>query len=568
MSASRPGLPVRRSLGVLVALAVLASACTAGSGGSGPPDRSTGVPAPDPAAPTRLAGELSGPFDEGNLGAAVEALARAGVEVWDDELTSALRDVVEPASPVRFIRFQVRNMALEVARGGGILGMDLDALAGHAGGKRPSVSAAVAGYVVSGSTFGADLSRELLEGSDMSSSRLATFPLLVLALFLSDNSRHRASASPTASAFGGEVTGIPGAELVAALRQGGGCGPAGGFLGGVIGGIFGLFVKGTLVGRALAALSVLVTVGSMLRVWTVTVTAEPGSSHYQVGDAPPIDGAFTATVDPGGTYSWPPIVSDCAALLGIDLPEPADAPGSPIAWNLVSGFPQHSETPGPLDSVVDEDDTAVLPFRVSGESSTAHEGGEEQSGTAVVEATVARQDRRQLGELIAGLLGPLGRIPGAAGLLRSALYELTEATDPSGTGVLEVTFHPSAYHFLYQEGFWTLQGYTCDGLRSTWTATISFQHAAAMNFSQTESLNVEDGSAPWNWHAEDEIGSAVITWDGRQRVSIGGTADAPTFDVRGTITAGGTAPGFGVSRGPLPVESVSIPIETGAEECG
>lgn len=80
-----------------------------------------------------------GQFSERWIATVVEVLASSGIGVFADAAAGApVQPVKEPASPLRLLRWQARNLALEASAGGGVSGQELESLTRLPAGPRPS----------------------------------------------------------------------------------------------------------------------------------------------------------------------------------------------------------------------------------------------------------------------------------------------------------------------------------------------------------------------------------------------------------------------------------------------
>lgn len=542
---------------LVVVVALVASACTGGP---------EAAPEPDPEAPGRLAGVLRAGGDDA-VDAAIEAFARAGVPTYDEERT-LVRHVAEPTSGLRFLRFQVATMARS-AGGDGIPGAQLDVLAPFDA-EHPPLSALLAGYVAEVDSFGARLSRRLLEGQDLHLPQSVLFPRLVLALFVADLLPDAERTPPESVAAGG----APAAVAAVGLEAGGGgvCGQIRDFLddtleairdaaeaitgGGILlaildfaGNVVGLAAKAildlvdnipfiTALKRAVALVGTLVSVSAAIEPWRVDVTADPEITHLQVEEEPEIEGAFRAVVVPGPD----PLegVRPCAELVGIDLPPAEETTGAPVAWEVLAGFDEHAVETG-REEEVGPDGSAGLGFLMQSEPAPVHRTGTrtgaESSATLLVEARVERGTVnlvRDLAEAVFGegvLDGVVGQILGPDLIDRAddAVAKILELSEARGAGVVLVTYHePQAARFSSvnkgHPASWTFEGVSCNGLEGPWGVDVEVRGngvLSGMAGSGTGSFTLPDGTGPGTFTATvsasgfpaGEIGDALYEFD-------------------------------------------------------
>lgn len=131
-------------------------------------------------------------------------ISEAAVAVVTDVLTSAGVAVVDAASPdsttpVQVADWQVRNLAVEAANGGGVDGQTLNELAPVPDGA-PPMAFLLAAWITTYDSAGARFSRELLGEQDWRRAHEVTFPQLVITLFLADATADAGRADATAYA--------------------------------------------------------------------------------------------------------------------------------------------------------------------------------------------------------------------------------------------------------------------------------------------------------------------------------------------------------------------------------
>jgi hypothetical protein len=115
--------PHRGALALLAVLTLIlqargpaapAASTAAPTSAPAPSEKPIGPLDPDPGAPARLARALRGPFSEASVSAVIEALARAGIATYADDGVTVLQAAAEPASGLRYLKFQARGMAMEL----------------------------------------------------------------------------------------------------------------------------------------------------------------------------------------------------------------------------------------------------------------------------------------------------------------------------------------------------------------------------------------------------------------------------------------------------------------------
>ena len=372
------------------------------------------------------------PFSESNVEATIVALARAGIPVYDDPTAAEpVRPVAGVPAPLRFLRWQVRNMALELARFGGQVGSGLDDLIPPPEGAPPP-SLLLAGYVATAATPGGDLARAIMGDRDWREAATVTFPAMVLALCCADLARETTkSTRKTTRQIGAKAPGLgvhafvpPAAGLcstvqgfvdqtldavVAALTVE----PPDDVPGQIIGSIWNFIVsvgehvvKGLVktltkpVLQVIQSIAAVVGIGSLvlsaLQSWAVSVEPDPDVTLFGVaaGNA----GGIAISVDNGGLADWPPDIADCAAVAGVPLP-PLVPKAAPLSWTV-------AETPIDLVAIIDQpallgdDGRATLTYLTNTEDG-ATAAGTPVNGTLTVAVTVDRPDLDQLKNVIA-----------------------------------------------------------------------------------------------------------------------------------------------------------------------
>lgn len=578
-----------RVTSLCICFALLASSCTGGDdeGTSSPRTEIASAPAEDDGAVDRLAAELRKPFSEATIDAGVEAFARAGIPVFDDSTRTLLQRVSGDASAFRYTRFQVRNLVLETSAHAGYSGKDLDALR-LTSGRLPSVSEMLDRYAEKVDTFGARLTRALIKtesGGDRASLR---YPTMAIALFLADVYPREPSAATAAVEAPTVYGGLRGAavafgvntlaaqdeefpdELDPLVDEGWGdeeedtdrgiCGAvqdffenvgemSSGLIGPVVGGILetvvGIALEGTGVmaqlRRATAALTTLVQAASVLRTWEIEMEVAPEDAHYSVGDDT-VSGEFAAHITDGGGFDPPAWLDACAELVGLDLPESQDAPGSEIKWEKV-GIPPHAKVVHE-DTTVPESSKAVLQFEMTSESEDQHEEGEIQEGEIVVTATVKRRDVRvALDRAVEAVLGELSGptqqlLSTFEGEVRESLAELL---DPSAEAEVAVDYHSAqSASISWGRGGANFSAYSCEGPRGPWVGTL--QHTAG-------------GSAPFRFEFPEgsdttELNITLGTIAGPLNFSGTATLQGGSIEISGTTTVSGSG-GSGTAVAPI-----------------
>lgn len=471
----------RRSSAMLCALTTLA--LLAGCG-SAPSQSLPGAP------PSAQSSPKTTSFSAADVQGAVDALATIGIETRvrpsdDAPITAPTGN----SSPVRLLRLQVRNIALERTAGGGTRGTDLDALSAAAGGG--PVSALVAGWAASAATPAARLAAPLLRGGSADPAA-ATYPTLALVAFVADAT----GSGPTSNRPAGAAMAVfrasrtPGdrASAILAASSSDYCAAVSTYLSAALNDIVDstadppAWMKGLIdlyapqyasdpgrLRRAIGALALLSYATSLARPWTVSLVPDPAAIAYGIAGQDPVGGEVDLTVLSGADV-FADEVADCASLADAQL---ASVPveGSSVTWDS-SGLGAHA-TDVAGQSQVDDTGVAALTYQTATESKEDADKGNPVSATMTVNAWVDRAELAALAAVVKSIL--LGDAAGTpVGPTAKALYQAMEPTlntvmRPSGFAQIDVTYHtPAASPSPSQaesdvtgtwDGTWVIDGY-------------------------------------------------------------------------------------------------------------
>lgn len=453
----------RRLSIVAVALAVVATACSAG----GKADGLTGFESrgPDQSATFADPGEVFMVADAplvGSSGGLRAALGTAGIRVIADPAESSGRGL-------ELWSYQVDNMERGIDDGSGYLGVQLDELVGSPGGM--PFSYLLAGWLVSAPTPTAEQARSLIGDQPWEQAPSIVFPTAVIVLFVADAVNAADSVDATA---------MVNAQLVA-LAQAGVCSTLagwvngvldfifeslkvdtddGGFLGwlgviwnaaldlvqGVIEGLIGLLTAPVVaaITSALAIVGTLSMVASILQPWNLDLEPSNPTSSFAVGNGPNVQERVVATADPGYEFEWPPSVEDCASVAGLNLPNPTDAEGSTIKWKEI-GFPALGSVTE-IQTELDAENMATVDW-ITGREESAE--GPTRSGTVSMFASVDLKQIEELKAMIGNLITnqiPSGPFEGIvtdliSGLTAPVFDALAELVRVKGTTSVTVFYH-------------------------------------------------------------------------------------------------------------------------------
>jgi hypothetical protein len=429
--------PIVVRIAFLLTVATIVGACGSGEAADRPQASPSGSPTS---------------FGVESVRTAMASLASIGVDVRtlpsDDGPAVPLSG--EP-SAVRLLRFQVRNMALELATGGGIDGTDLDA-ATVAGGGAP-VTPLIAGWLASATTPAADLARSMTEVPDPAEPKAAVFPTLALAAFLADVARGGATEGAGVAADAQFV-------LMSTSQGGDLCSEVATYLDQVMADVvdpqaefdvpwlesvidqYAPRYRGDpeLFRTTIGALTLLTYATSIARSWGVLAVPVPAQVAYSIEGEDPVEGEVQVTVE-AGREALSDEVRACATLAGIEL-EGAPPDGASMFWDT-SGLGPHAKATD-ADAEIDVD-RAGITYETTAESAQAAQSGDPQVAEMSVLVIVDREEMRGLADAVAAiLLGPAQSGPAASAV--KALYLKMQPTlatmlYPRAVATIDVTFH-------------------------------------------------------------------------------------------------------------------------------
>ena len=389
-----------------------------------------------------------------------DVLTSAGVAVVD-------ADTTDSAAPVQVADWQVRNLAVEAANGGGIDGQTLNELAPTPA-DAPPLAFLLAAWVSTYDSAGARFARELLGEQDWRRAHEVTYPQLVITLFLADATADATVADAASGAAGpvrpdpggvvrtagvgepgpGDVARAAGPAAAAgpvalALTQTGPCTTATSFIQNAIasvanalkvnasgGGLLGFLGKIWNTAVDLAAnlvtglietitrpvvnllvdvfgvVAVIAQVTSFLSNWRITGTPEPEETSF--GVIPDIVTGSVQIVVADQQLPLPAILVDCAAAFGVDLAS-IGAVGSRVRWSERQLGRPDLAAPVASEDVLDQSRSATYVYQTGLETPELAQSPNERAGLLEVRAVVERSDVERIRELFAHLL--LDQIP-------------------------------------------------------------------------------------------------------------------------------------------------------------
>lgn len=200
------------------------------------------------------------------------------------------------------------------------------------------------------------------------------------------------------------------------------------------------------IAKVAGVLSVISSIVSLLRPWTIRMEASPQATRKAIGDEPGLPGTLGATVDLGGLDEWPVDIADCALQAGVTLP-PLKPVGAPVSWTV-------DQNPGDLiietagrATVLDNVGHAEAAYSTTEESADLA-AGDPVTGVVTARATIRRKEISDLQTKIEQLL--LAQIPGLvrdilAPILKGPIETVLEAVpallDSHGDVAVAVVYH-------------------------------------------------------------------------------------------------------------------------------
>lgn len=439
---------------LVVTLALIASACRAGSK-SATPSSSAAASTPVTSASAAVTGAVgSATSSASGSGAQLETtLAAVGIATVADETTTTPTVTVTGPPVLTLTAWQVANLDAEAAGHGGMTGVDLDTMLPMPP-TAPTFADIIGGWVIAAGDPTATAAGVLLDKPDWTHPDQVVFPTAVLTLFEADLLQHVSAASPAASpaasavasgaAWRGNATKIEEVSLVTAP-----CSEVSNFVDSVLNQVFGLlkvnptdvsnFVNGVVGGGVLGSIAggvagflagfwnhavdlaeqavkdvikgltqdvlsamalviggveVITMIRSYLQQWTAAVVANPAGNTFPV--RPSVNkGNVAVSIDTKAEIQdWPPQMVDCAKAAGVELPTLAKA-GAPVTWTAVGQEPGLI-TPSALTGTLDTDLTQTLTYVTGNEDAKTHAKGTLVSPTVTADVRVRRTEVEQL----------------------------------------------------------------------------------------------------------------------------------------------------------------------------
>ncbi len=377
-------------------------------------------------------------FGVTQVDATIHALAQSGVGVYATvNDTSPIEKVSAPAVPLRFLKWQARDLALDAATvGGGLSGRDLDGLAPVPVDAVPA-SYLVAAYVKSASTAGGRYAQRLIGKQDWVHPESISFPTLVLVLLLADT----AAAARPAAVSGATGEAHAPIAVLAAFNVAGLCQTLANWVNQAFDDLFNLIKVGPstnpllsflgtlwnigvnlvengvkaaiaaftapvadLIRTVLGAISIAAQAISFLRNMGLKLDAAPAANRYS-GQP----GSVTATLGNPDGADWPSDLSSCLTSFGFDLKSLNARNHDPVTW-IADPMPSSAATVQSEETRLDDRNSAQLQYQ-TGQDSDAN--CLNRTDFLLVQATVQRDEVKKLKDfLLKWFDGELDNLPG------------------------------------------------------------------------------------------------------------------------------------------------------------
>lgn len=427
----------------------------------------------------------------------MDAMARSGIGVYGDT-SSPTPDKALPGlqSPLKLLEFQAHALAVGAWTGSSYTGAELDTLLPSPPQDvvMPTTAELVAGYVAAADTPGGAMSRALMAGQDLLSPQDLRFPAVVLVLFASDlatgggGSAVGATRSTALDASYRVVSKTSGAAqfLPVALVSSTICSDTANWIQGTVSSLFDALKAATpdnLPGRIVVSIwnwlvdkaqslvqgllksvtdAVLGTVRSIaatiatvaeqiasLAPYGLRATAinETGGGTFMLG-LDPLPGRYNASVSMGDLPAWPAVLSDCASVGNIALPD-FNAKLVPLTWGPLRAPADPLLTPdgtARTDDVTDAIGQANWRFNTSVDPGGPNE--EQENQVDAMPVTVHRPEVVAAAQRLNAAL--LGSIPGILQPFVGALFapyisglqdRINKLLDARGTATAVLVFH-------------------------------------------------------------------------------------------------------------------------------
>ena len=560
-----------------------ASGGAAGASGAAGSDGGSALPAPGPDAnaATRIAQALAKGCGPESTAAAIEALARSGIETYDDDSGSLIQEVIPPALGLHVSKAQARGMGCEIASHGGTTGAVLNAMVGPLplpDGSQLPASTLFAAYASTPGRFGSELAIALMGSIDTQAHATLIYPSIVVTTFLREvivpmlaevpladwwtpegGSPTLRDVSDPCAAISKFLDDLPGAvaKAVGSLSP-----EDGGFWSKVVSvasAVAGIATYATVaaaktivqnlpgmnqIRTAMTAVGAVVDLRSMFSQWKLSITPEPPKVHKSVGSTN--TGKLVLEIaPPEAGFDWPQQVKSCATLLGIPLPNLNGVEGASVEWTALGGFEAPATTVS-KDPII-ASNKATFTFKTVTEDPATHNGGGAVKTTpAQVKVDVGLPGLAGLGSKIASLMGS----PQASNALGGLASEAAKLAGPSTSGEGSVEYHEKTAATIDVSigGGFVMHIVSCTGVYGPYNGTGTYS-GGGVNGSGPATLSMDPTTQAGPLTVAIPF-SGVCTgqYDVAATGTLGGTPTTPDVTFVGQVTGYIACPGGG---GPL-----------------
>lgn len=447
---------MRKLIGTAIAVCLLLAGC----GGGAKQDPGFTVLPVSAADQSKVDKLRTLPMTESGIAVVSGVLHAAGVGVYPDGTAGPVTE------PVRLMNWQIQNLAIEAANGGGASGSALTAISKLPEGA-PPVGYLLAAWVTKHDSAAAGFARALLGEQDWRHAEDIIFPKVVLTLFIADGIGYRPTGLSKAAAIqnlDGPCTAVAdfisnGINAVAsALKVDTSGGGFLGFLGtvwnvavdlaaGVVKGILKAF-KDFAFGPVIDAFAILGTIQQVtayLVQWRADLVLLPEDTRFGIGSEVITGRAEVRVTD--NQLPVPPVIRDCSKHFGTDLSKIGSAEDAPVRWKAESFGRADLATQTKVDAKVTSQRTATLYYR-TGQESEAQVKGPQKNGFYKISAEVQRYDINEARRLIERITD--GALPApAAAVVKALIRQVVGAAEERFNEITAVTVRPKNVRIIY-----------------------------------------------------------------------------------------------------------------------
>lgn len=545
-----------------------------------------------------LAGRLTTTTFTADTVVALEAaLARSGIATYADTTTGTPdRPITGAPSAFRLLDFQAHALAVGTWAGSDFTGAELDRVIPlpPAATGEPTTSQLLTAYVATANTPGGALSRALMAGQNLLAPPELRFPALVLVLFASDlaaNSNPAAATaqnttyirvatgicSETANWINGMISSffnalkvatpdnLPGALLASMWNWLVDVGQA--FVNGLIKTVTDA-VLGTIRSIAATIAATAEQIASLLP-YAVKVSASGDGSGATFKLGPdPLPGTFTVQVTAGDLPDWPAVLSDCASVAKVALPD-FHSREKPLTWGPLSApaNPLLAPTSAAHNTdVTDANGQATWPFFTS--SDPGDPNGEQLNQVDTMPVALHRPELDAARDRLTKVL--LGAIPSILQPFAAALFapyisglqsRLNTLLDARGTGTAILVFHDGKPPTPKPTPTPATPASACGAASGTYTGTFTNDSTETIVVSNGgKTVDTNHGTGPVTLVVAAD-GKTSGTWSEKMHEDFNEHVDITDFDYHRVVTWSSTGT-FGGTACNLDVTSTSLVMLT------